>query len=1396
MINNLNQKSNINETLNKPSNNNNLNAGIQSLSSSSTLKFPTAATDPITITPTTLLTPSPLSNKYNHLALYQNLVQNQNVLYNNNHQLTYPNYLHQPYSYVVGQSAAYNNFNDLNLNVPYHNRPPASSFSHSPTTFNFNQLHPNSYLPLNTLLLTKRSNSVGSNNFNTKMNHCSSISREQDALDDEFMNLLPKNQHSPRHNQNNSNNNNNQHVGLGDNLIDLDTSIEKFNRSTVMDLFDPLYQLPKPTTITLPIKPTQNNPQINVNISQKMPVHKPAVEKIQNTTIEKNKLSFNNINDNSRKPPTVIKTKIEKPTDKEIKSLKLDYCTNIEEFRAYNEFINELKQRLETETSDPSNLITFSPVLECPISKKVNIKISARYAIASGNNEQINKKYQTISLLVSIKATVETLVYNVLNLFNIDDLDTKKYLLKIHGLEEYLPIESTLADLKYIHECLIENKEPVLVLVEVKNANTDLNFKKQNLEREEKNDESSKFKFCLNFNYDYFDESTQSLFSKVDSVLSTILNHKKSLLDALGEYIRKNSSNLIDLILNWLINLKERARALVLIFNGLNAEQINFVLEKLEFFEKRLKSSLNRKIMKEKQPLMGGGDYDDDYGYQIEKNGCSVVSSSDIFEQLLHFASKTLLLKIQQYLNLVCKSFYFPYTCINNNNEPEPIKNIEDKKIDIFRANDESFFIYFNGLIRLTQFFTALSPVLNSNSDLYLKFSLMYGTRQLDHAVIKLEKLYQKKPDSFFKKCKIQFDKFKLNYLPRESYLLIQIYTTSLNISNPALSQSFYDVTKINNNEKIDMVSSSKNKIDNKLLDRCLGWTTKTIFNDQSVFMPGEDSLLVFFERETPLPISTTVSNVYSNKMPMIQITLADYDYFYAYIDSGDLFKEESEADNKSFSSEQANDFHSLSPELRERLLEICNKNIIANNLTESDRQFVYQNYSFLNAIPNALAKIYLSFPAWHREFMFEFYSFLKQTELLSLSESLELLLPCFPDFKLRAHAVRSLEKQYSPEILSLYLPQLLEAVKYEYSNKSPLVAMLLSCASKNISFAHKMFWHLKEFKSRSGESMLLRYYMIYDTLLYFFNKQMLDEIELEEYLVKRIDQIGLKIKETKDIDQLYNDLENFCNEWKLFRKSQTNCCRLPYNVSYCTREIDVRACSSISSFTMPLKLVFKNVDPTAHSFYTIYKIGDDLRQDMFVLQLINVMNQLWLSEDLDLSVLTFTCLQTGSRRGFIEMITNAETLKEIQKGTVVNAFKKNCINDWLRSHNPNFSNFKLAIENFTKSCAAYSVATYILGIGDRHNDNIMIKYTGHLFHIDFGKYLGDAQTFAGFKRDRTPILFTSDMFYCINQGKDPSFRFQVFIDYCCKAFQILRKNYHHLLSLINLVRNIYRKRS
>ncbi len=133
--------------------------------------------------------------------------------------------------------------------------------------------------------------------------------------------------------------------------------------------------------------------------------------------------------------------------------------------------------------------------------------------------------------------------------------------------------------------------------------------------------------------------------------------------------------------------------------------------------------------------------------------------------------------------------------------------------------------------------------------------------------------------------------------------------------------------------------------------------------------------------------------------------------------------------------------------------------------------------------------------------------------------------------------------------------------------------------------------------------------------------------------------------------------------------------------------------------------------------------------------------------------------------------------------------FQDTPIADWLEKHNPSQLEFARAVENFTRSCAGYSIATYILGVCDRHNDNIMIKKSGHMFHIDFCKFLGDAERFGSFKRDRSPFVLTPDMVYVINgRSAKPSQHFQDFVDLCCRGFNVIRRHGNLLLNLFALM--------
>jgi len=245
---------------------------------------------------------------------------------------------------------------------------------------------------------------------------------------------------------------------------------------------------------------------------------------------------------------------------------------------------------------------------------------------------------------------------------------------------------------------------------------------------------------------------------------------------------------------------------------------------------------------------------------------------------------------------------------------------------------------------------------------------------------------------------------------------------------------------------------------------------------------------------------------------------------------------------------------------------------------------------------------------------------------------------------------------------------------------------------------------------------------------------------------------------------------------------------QLPLDPRWEVKGLVLDKCRYMDSKKLPLWLVFENVEPNVQPLTVIFKVGDDIRQDILTLQMIRIMDKMWKDAGMDLRLQPYVCVSMGDAIGMLEVVLNAKTIASINKdaGGTGAVLEDKTLDNWLRQHNPTEQQYNAAVETFILSCAGYVVATYVLGIGDRHADNIMITKSGHLFHIDFGHFLGNFKSKFGIKRERAPFIFTSQ-YLAIVGGKD-SENFKHFVDVCCKAFNILRKKADLFMNLFQLM--------
>jgi len=155
-------------------------------------------------------------------------------------------------------------------------------------------------------------------------------------------------------------------------------------------------------------------------------------------------------------------------------------------------------------------------------------------------------------------------------------------------------------------------------------------------------------------------------------------------------------------------------------------------------------------------------------------------------------------------------------------------------------------------------------------------------------------------------------------------------------------------------------------------------------------------------------------------------------------------------------------------------------------------------------------------------------------------------------------------------------------------------------------------------------------------------------------------------------------------------------------------------------------------------------KSNDDLRQEVFVMQMIHYYKSLFASANIPVWLKTYRILSTGSSTGLLEVLTDATSLDGLKKsdGYPVEGGLRKYFE--IAYGGPDSDSFKEAQTNFMQSLAGYAIVSYLLGLKDRHNGNIMIDTRGHLIFIDFGFAMGMAPGHE-FSFERAPFKLTKE---------------------------------------------------
>ncbi|KAL1839294.1 hypothetical protein VTJ49DRAFT_1657 [Mycothermus thermophilus] len=413
----------------------------------------------------------------------------------------------------------------------------------------------------------------------------------------------------------------------------------------------------------------------------------------------------------------------------------------------------------------------------------------------------------------------------------------------------------------------------------------------------------------------------------------------------------------------------------------------------------------------------------------------------------------------------------------------------------------------------------------------------------------------------------------------------------------------------------------------------------------------------------------------------------------------------------------------------------------------------------------------------------------------IDVDDALELLGPTFDNAAVRAFAVDRLRKADDQELM-LYLLQLVQALKYEHispqpghevSQDSSLARFLISRAVNSFTLGNYFYWFVMvECDDKSPEQSSDNQ-TIYGKIAYDYMSELVKQPGGEEArmthkrqaeLVAILSKISGEVKESNEsMAKRTERVKHFLADPKNELVTIEPPLPLPLDPSVEIVGVVPEETLVFKSSLHPIKMTFKTA--TGRKYPIIFKTGDDLRQDQLVIQIITLMDELLQKENLDLKLSPYKILATSTKDGLSQFVHS------VSFQSIMNKYRNTPILSYLRQNNPDshgpLGMRKETLDTFVKSCAGYCVITYILGVGDRHLDNLLLTPDGHFFHADFGYILGrDPKPFA------PPVKLSKEM--VDGMGGAGTEHFRQFKQYCFLAYSALRKNCNLILNLFTLM--------